>query len=530
MRGPKSLLCLSVLTLLLSIAGGSATGVGSCAIVSSFKKIRPQDLPAALRRDQKETKPYRFTAARGETVSVQVVCLGPLAQLGVQVVLQKEYSPIEVSLYSQEFSLANQTSDCEGKLGLWPDPLVPFRDPWYGEQRNVITSVPQFQTRSFWVDFNIPRQISPGFKNGSVLMKAQGLQGGDEEGPSFNVLELPFALRVRNIILPATSPFAAHFAYWPIPVCGTAEAGATGLCSSDNITVQSHKAADLGLQNRVSTGNIFEYSAQLGPSSVANGPTNVDWEGFERDWGRYILPSSLGSKDDGPKMNSFTLPSPFCGTFDSTSPSYCGDANVLASILRWQEIMRWAREKGVDHLLWIYGIDEPSNDAEWRELKAISAAARQADPSLRVLATTAYSSAVAAGAEGDVGLWCPIIQELDPKSTCQAPLIGPQAKSYRDLPTKRDNQGRPLSKLWSYSSCVSHGCDHDDQPSTCYQVDPKSQDADYTSCVSGWPSKMIDHSLVRNRVHGWTTWLNGFEGEVSFDHFSAVSSLNNLAS
>jgi hypothetical protein len=44
--------------------------------------------------------------------------------------------------------------------------------------------------------------------------------------------------------------------------------------------------------------------------------------------------------------------------------------------------------------------------------------------------------------------------------------------------------------LWWYQSCMSHGCD-----GGC-TANP------FGACEQGWPSYMIDHSAVMNRVRG----------------------------
>ena len=49
---------------------------------------------------------------------------------------------------------------------------------------------------------------------------------------------------------------------------------------------------------------------------------------------------------------------------------------------------------------------------------------------------------------------------------------------------------------------MSHGCD-----GQC-SLNP------YAVCEMGWPSYMIDHTAVRNRIHPWATYLYAIGGEL----------------
>jgi hypothetical protein len=54
-------------------------------------------------------------------------------------------------------------------------------------------------------------------------------------------------------------------------------------------------------------------------------------------------------------------------------------------------------------------------------------------------------------------------------------------------------------QLWWYQACSSHGC---------YIVG-----GEY---FRDWPSYMIDHDSVRNRIMEWITWKYGIQGELYF--------------
>ena len=62
------------------------------------------------------------------------------------------------------------------------------------------------------------------------------------------------------------------------------------------------------------------------------------------------------------------------------------------------------------------------------------------------------------------------------------------------------NRGR---EIWSYQSCLSHGCGDCGTPST-------------TVHDTGWPSRVVDSSAVQNRAFPWLAFRFDLTGELYF--------------
>ncbi len=66
--------------------------------------------------------------------------------------------------------------------------------------------------------------------------------------------------------------------------------------------------------------------------------------------------------------------------------------------------------------------------------------------------------------------------------------------------TGYDSEIAKGKKLWWYQACSSHGCN--------------IVGGEY---FRGWPSYMIDHDAIRNRIMEWLSWKYGIEGELYFN-------------
>lgn len=108
-------------------------------------------------------------AARNEYESFQIVINGPNTINNVHVTpLFKGYDPI---IYRQTYLNVTEVSDCYGKLGLWPDALVPDVDVFYHEKRNVFPLVvPKGQNKALWVDLFVPSNATAGMYRGMMIV------------------------------------------------------------------------------------------------------------------------------------------------------------------------------------------------------------------------------------------------------------------------------------------------------------------------------------------------------------------------
>lgn len=333
------------------------------------------------------------------------------------------------------------------------------------------------QSRAFWIDFFVPPELAASVKEitGSVVVAATGVT-------SFS---LPFSLAVRSFALPDVSPYITAF-------------GFTGFAAEDNDwKANAIRHADLALMHRVTTSNFMAYASELYGS-------NPDYNAYKTNWGSYITGKRMQFGLRSAKITSMALINPYyCWNFYGNA---CGASNVQNTINNWRLLSAYFKSQGWQDLLFDYTQDEPSTAAQYNEINARRAAVKAADPSLRTMVTTSPSTASSGGFSGSVDIYCPVINFVAVKGTCASPnghrYFLPE---YRNL---------PKSQRWIYQSCMSHGC-HDGTNAQCRPVaDPTGDNNGYSNCLQAWPSYMVDHSAVSNRIMPWATYLMNFGGEL----------------
>ena len=462
--------------LLLAAAVAAAPSSPQCGLVSPLLKVRPFDVPPSTQFSPPPV--YALALARNEYESFQVICIGPLTGVSVSLVLPPALAGIAPApqLHSTLYytNVAGNISDCNARPGAWPDPLVPFIDPFVDEARNRTSVVPGAQSRGFWVDLFMPASaLSGAFGGGAVTVTAAGL----------SLLILPFSVTVRNFTLPQTSPYATAF----------------GFLAHTNDTAPNSSAiafADLALMHRFTIDNALTFAPQL--SSLP-----PDFAGFEAEYGSFLTGRKLPFGLENTTVTSFRIPSPFCYNF---SASRCGDAARNATVTLWRALHEWAAARGFAGLLFDYTQDEPYNfDGGWDELKARGAAVHAASPALRVLSTISMDMAVEHGVAELVDIFVPLVNDVAVKADCYTNAVtnasgGNQRPLYNNI---------SLQNLWWYEACSSHGCH-----GGCGELPGAPTNDFYTHCEMGWPSYMVDHSAVLNRIHPWATYAYDFGGEL----------------
>ena len=491
--------------LLPTLVTSQTSGSPSCGLVTPLVKVRAFDTPVSVLLSPPAL--YTISLAKNEYESFQVICVGPLEGLDVAIALPPALAGVAPPplLHSTLYyaNSAGNLSDCNAAQGLWPDALVPFTDPFVGEPRNRTTAVTVDQNRGFWVDFFMPPGAPSGaFEGGAVTVTAAGLAP----------LVLPYRLTVRNFTLPQTSPYSTAFLF-------------TARYKDPAPNASALAYGDLGLMHRVTANNIFTYAPQL--QSLP-----PDLAGFEAQWGSFLTGRRLPFGLDNTTVTTFQLPSPFCSNFSKGSgsagssssssssnlsarhrhrppiaSSYCGDAAVNASISLWRSLYTWASARGLGGLLFDYTVDEPQYTHTWQELKSRGAAVHAASPALRVLTTITMDLAIEYGVVDEIDLWVPQINDVAVKGAC-----------YRNVNTNASGNQRSMynnvsvSNLMWYQACPSHGCG-----GGCWQLPGTPSGGGYWpgwDCQTGWPSYMIDHSALFNRIHPWATYLYNMGGEL----------------
>ncbi len=158
----------------------------------------------------------------------------------------------------------------------------------------------------------------------------------------------------------------------------------------------------------------------------------------------------------------------------------------------------YAKQKNFFDRLVYYPTDEPGSDqSTWDAFISHSQALHAVDPNAKILITSTIDNAKAAGADGYVDRFVPVIDELEGRPDSDYP--GSQRANY-DAWLAAD----PARTLWSYQSCDEHGCGNCGDP---------SHGVDFT----GWPNRVIDSSAVQDRAFPWQAFRLDVTGELSLD-------------
>jgi hypothetical protein len=155
----------------------------------------------------------------------------------------------------------------------------------------------------------------------------------------------------------------------------------------------------------------------------------------------------------------------------------------------WKQVAKHFRERGWMDRLFNYLWDEPKQ-SDYPAMTQLGQIVRRADPEIRNLVTAPLHQEW----QDFVGIWSPVINCFERK---------PGHDNYCEMTVDRSAYEEELSrgkKLWWYQACGSHGC---------YIVG-----GDY---FTGWPSTMIDHSGLRNRIMEWFSWKYDVGGELYFN-------------
>jgi hypothetical protein len=357
-------------------------------VASSLEKLRPGD-------DAPKGRAIELVAARGECESAQI---GVRAPAGVAA-LRAEAGPIggsgiEVTLFRVATLSLARASGPDGEAGEWPDPLVPERDPYFGEPRRAFpVQVVPGRLQAIWVEVCVAADAPSGVHTGAVRL-------WDHER---TLGEVPIRLRIWPFALSRTGTFAAAFG---LPT----RVGTRALGKPDDPELARALAA-AALRHRI-TPYILSADPPLGTCTPRR--CALDWSAYDAE----VAPVLDGTLVPGVR-----------GTFAEVripERVWSGSERDAAATLRaWR---RHFEARGWADRLWLYTLDEPG-PAQLPELRRRARLARAAG--IRVFATVMPTAALA----GAVDDFAPNLA-----------LIGMDASRL------------PEGVTWSYASCLSHGC------------------------------------------------------------------------
>ncbi len=335
-------------------------------VASGLEKLRPRDpVPVESAVD--------LVAARGECESAQIAVRPRrrLAALSAAAPPLRGPARLPVALYRVATLHLPRPSGPEGEAGDWPDPLVPARDPWFGEPRRAFpVEVPAGRLQAIWVEVCVPESAPPGRYAGVVKLADRGRP----------VAEVPVRLRVWPFSLPRTGSFAAAFGL--STRLGTRALGAEG----DPEVARALAAA--ALRNRVTP---FVLSADPPDGACTARACALDWTRYDAE----VAPVLDGTLVPGVR-----------GAFAEVriSGAVWGgpEEDLLATLRAWRTHFG---ARGWSDRLRLYTLDEPRPD-QLRELARRARLARAAG--IKVFATTLP----APGLDGAVDEYAPNLVQL----------------------------------------------------------------------------------------------------------------------
>jgi hypothetical protein len=392
-----------------------------------------------------------IAAARNEFEAFQIVVTG--AAGNVRATASELSGPSTlggIRLYRAALIQVQTASALDGATGPWPDALVPDVDELANERRSAFP-------------FAVPSGESRAIWV-EVFVPPEAPAG--EYTGSIDVswdggaATVPVTLTVWPFTLPSSASLktAFGFTYGAIP-------SGHGVSAAGAFAELRERYGRLALDHRVTLSHVDDGSAALDHAASYYGPS---LEG--------AAPTTLR----GARMTTYEL------LYDARSWSSFFDG------------------KGWLDRLFQYTCDEPPLTCAWSDIPSRAATARAAN--VRTLVTTAIQDADAHGVTSSIDIIVPVINYLDDKSGTYG---GNQRAKYDAFLA-----ASPRREIWSYQSCMSHGCG-----GTVNFGSPSWSDNYFT----GWPSYMIDASAVRNRAMEWLSFRYRLAGELYYETAMAFS-------
>ena len=525
---------------------------GRAFLTHATQKIMPdtQFTPCATPRCLKRGV-FGVAAAQNEYEPFLVVLNGPLTNVSIHDLrLPAAVSAIEHRVYRVEYVNVVNVSDCDSPgPGRYPDALIPAVDEYVNETRNALpVTVPANQSRVLWVDLFVPPGSAPGTHEGGQLK----LHSNERDiALPFKVSVLPFALNSTSSMsslynTPAGGIFAGH------RIANYTDSR-VGPVTQENVDLVKRYLEGM-LMHRVSGGSLLgaDGIVQLGQTEPPCPLCGFD--AWTKEFGTFIdgRDTPFGLKQARITAFQMACNSQIGSSVNSSCPIKhavnATAAELLAVETYWRTLLKHFQKKGWEDLLFDYTMDEPhtvpgKSPDDWKHLHLRASAAHAVDPALRTLVTTEFCEefqdangscvippdVVAANRSGDITLWVPQMPFLAGRS--DIPKGGQSGKGAhvhcKDVPLESQREvydfiPEPKRHLWWYLACFAEG-------GCCAGPQRKCTPADRVAlagscsvpCFMGWPSYMVDHTAIRNRMVQWATFRYDVFGELVWNTVAA---------
>ncbi len=391
-----AVLLVVAVAVLLHLRGGKEASV---EVFGPLVDLRPGAVPAG------GTDSVSVSAARNETVGYQLRIAGPLRDVEVEAgsltgPRGTTIPAAAVSVYREAYYDVKIPSDAEGGKGLWPDALIPLRDPFYGERRDAFpVDVKADGQLAIWVDVTAGAAQPAGLYHGMVRVSSGGATAA----------EVPVTVTIEPFGIPSTSSLKSAFFVEPAPICA-----AFGGCTKEERWADTALFAEAALDDRLTLVDSLE-----------GDPPET---GFQRHFLPLLDGTAPHVRLPGARLTSIGVWGPKCGD----------------CLKAWRRV---AERDGFAGRFFLYACDEPSTPAEWTRCAGIARRAERRWPGVRALVTAPYRPSASW-----VDVYAPIINELDPPGGFKLRPPDAAAAYARWL------GAAPGRELWSYTSCASYSC------------------------------------------------------------------------
>ena len=376
-------------------------------------------------------------AARGEWEGFQVVISDKAKATKVDVTISDLIGP-DFTIASEHLvryreHYLNITKPSPGSLtdherepGLYPDPLIPFIDPY----NNVAIAAPfdlaANELATIFIDIEVPRNAEPGNYDGTVTVSA-------EDGSK---VELELVLQVWDFEIPAERTIATAFHMSDRTVKRFhRDENEDEIVARYFLALHEHRIDPIYLESELEFS--FDQKGQLLP---------IDWEKYDATLGPWLDGSRF---PDGVGVNRFNVRwfRPGEGLGEYSEDEYRAAAAALAEHLE---------DKGWWSKAYTYAVDEPylnGGDKTYQQIHHDAQRLFAASELWRghILVTSPHDERI----DGDIGIWSPVTTMYD-SWFWGTPFAG------RDFYPDRFDMGE---ELWFYV------CNADFPPYAGYDID-----------------------------------------------------------